>query len=320
MLRPHMGKRADSPYHGGLDPFPVVRMPFRQLLLVPLLLVLTACGPRTPSAPSLERNTVMPLFFPGWGSRDGQRVQTLHLEGAEGRFDVSPVQVVRLSDQRAVLVTAATEVDEHGEAAAGHDTPGVLGAYWLRRDGERWLADGRQDDAGRAGFFGEVGSTDVVKLAAGRYALSVEYSSCWQGECGGWLALYELGEHRVRPLLGEPIALSALNSGSVPPPADCDAILAREPGTTERLPEEEERHACYEVTGSWQIVPGHDTPGDLVLDFVSLKEDYTAQPEDASAPLVWAVSSTRRATQRMIYRYRGDSYLPFSGSNPVPSF
>ncbi|WP_375591539.1 hypothetical protein [Chitiniphilus eburneus] len=292
---------------------------YRSLFLLPLLLTLAACGPQTPSAASLERNTLMPLFFPGWASRDGQRIQPLQLEESSGRFDISPVQVTRLSDRRALMITAATEVDEHGEAVGGHDTPGLIGAYWLRRDGERWVADTRQDDAGRAGFFGEIGSTEVVKLAAGRFALAVEYSSCWQGECGGWLSLYELGEQRVRPLLDEPIAISALNSGAVPPPTDCDAILVREPGQTERLEEDEERRACYEVTGSWQIVPGHDAPGDLVLDFRSLNEDYHPQ-QDASSPTILVDSATRRSTQRMIYRYQGDRYVPRSGRNPVPSF
>ncbi|WP_035052044.1 hypothetical protein [Andreprevotia chitinilytica] len=283
----------------------------------------------------------MQVVFPAW--QDGKRNVALAVADdsdqkasataasqpatAQRWFTLDPDQVVRLAEDRAVLITTGSEVDEHGASLAGHPSPGLISAYWFKRDGERWIADGSQNEVDWIGFSGTPGKTQVVKLSANRFALSAEPSSCWQGYCGTWFALYELGAHKVTPLLKEEaLASDNINAMSV----DCEPVLKRPAGSVDQHEEEDAtRHECYSVTGQWHIQAGKsgkDQPGDLVIDFLSRTEHLKTlkaaeEDEDGNVTSQALVASTiEHSKQRALYRYQNGSYKRVSGTNPVPSF
>ena len=269
-------------------------------------------------SPSLRRQDLMPLTFPGWQDSDTARVGQPALPelGDDSRpvpgsakptaARVTPREVVRLSDSRAVLLTETVPLDGQGHPLDAHVAGAWLGAYVFERQGEGWVLAQRQDAVDYLGFMGSFGETTVHRVAPTRLVLSATYGSCWQGYCGSWLSAWELQPGGVRQVL-DGVALSASNTGAQ---EACEAILA---GARRARAAGGPRGACFEIEGTPRFVQGvrDDAPGALNLSFRGAR---TAEGRPA------ARSRVTRIDERVVYVWRDGGYVLESGRNPVPAF
>ncbi|MGT2489838.1 hypothetical protein ACU4GD_03045 [Cupriavidus basilensis] len=94
---------------------------------------------RRAQADSLKREALIRLAFPGWRDDDKGRVVRARLPdqeyGGKGEaplvedtIDVQPIQVIRLDDTHAVMLTEGVTVDEGGTRNDSHAAGAWLGA------------------------------------------------------------------------------------------------------------------------------------------------------------------------------------------------
>jgi len=259
---------------------------------------------------TLRRGDLMPLVFPGWEDKDKGRVGTVTLPdiGNDGKpvpdsegeqqADVSPREVVRLDDTHAVMLTETVPLDDQGQPMDAHVAGAWIGAYFFEQGNDGWALSKRNDAVGYQGFMGSIGKTAVERIAPQRFVLTATSGSCWQGYCGSWLSVYELGASEVREMVSG-IPMSASNGGA---DGACEQVLANE------RPETPPRGSCFEVEGSAQFALGtDDEPGEMRLVFSGTRTSGAGARAES-------VDST------VVYAYRKGSYVPGSGRNPVPSF
>ncbi|MBS0429610.1 MAG: hypothetical protein JSR41_20205 [Proteobacteria bacterium] len=270
-------------------------------------------------SPSLRRQDLMPLAFPGWQDNDTARVghPALPELGDDGRpvadsakptaARVTPREVVRLSDSRAVLLTETVPLDDQGHPLDAHVSGAWLGAYFFERQGESWVLSQRQDAVDYLGFMGSFGETAVHRVAPARLVLGATYGSCWQGYCGSWLSAWELRRDGVRRVL-DGVALSASNTGAQ---EACEAVLAG--GRRGRAAAGGPRDACFDIEGTPRFAQGvrDDTPGVLTLSFRGAR---TAEGRPAARARV------RRVDEQAVYAWQDGRYVLSRGRNPVPGF
>lgn len=278
-----------------------------------------AAAPTTPArSPTLRRQDLMPLAFPGWQDSDTGRVGQPALPelGDDSRpvpdsakptaARVTAREVVRLSDSRAVLLAETVPLDDQGHPLDAHVSGAWLGAYFFDRQGEGWVLAQRQDAVDYLGFMGSFGETAVHRAAPTRLVLSATYGSCWQGYCASWLSAWELQPGGVRPVLdGVPIAAS--NTGAQ---EACEAILA---GGRRGRAGGGPRDACFDIAGTPRFAQGvrDDTPGALTLSFRGAR---TTEGRPAARARV------SRIDEQAVYAWQDGRYVLTRGRNPVPSF
>lgn len=259
---------------------------------------------------TLKRGELMALVFPGWEDKDGSRGGTVQLpdigndgkpmKGSEGeqQADVTPREVVRLDDTHAVMLTETVPLDDSGQPINSHVSGAWLGAYFFEQGNDGWTLSKRSDGVDYQGFMGNIGQTKVERIAPQRFVLTTTSGSCWQGNCGSWFSVYELGASAVHELVTS-IPLSAENGGS---DEACESVLSNE------RPETPARGNCFDVDGTPEFALGtDDEPGEMRI--------------------VYSGKQTARANGRaetvdrtIIYTYRKGAYVPGEGRNPVPGF
>ena len=263
-----------------------------------------------PAAATLKRSELMALVFPGWEDKDAGRSGTVSLPdvgndgkpvpGSEGdqKADVSPREVVRLDDTHAVMLTETVPLDDQGQPMDSHVAGAWLGAYFFEQGTDGWTLAKRNDAVDYQGFMGNLGTTKVERIAPQRFVLTTTSGSCWQGYCGSWFSVYELGAGTVSTLAAG-IPLSAENAGT---DEACEKVLQGEPPATPP------NGGCFEVDGTPEFTLGtDDEPGEMRIVFGGSRTDS-------------ADASLQRVDSTTVYAYRKGAYVLTEGQNPVPSF
>jgi hypothetical protein len=271
--------------------------------------VLAAAVAPTVSA-TLKRGELMALVFPGWEDKDGGRGGAVQLpdigndgkpvKGSEGeqQADVTPREVVRLDDTHAVMLTETVPLDDQGRPIASHVSGAWLGAYFFEQGNDRWTLSKRSDGVDYLGFMGNIGQTKVERIAPQRFVLTTTSGSCWQGNCGSWFSVYELGASTVHELVTS-IPLAAENGGS---DGACESVLNNE------RPETPARGNCFDVDGTPEFALGtDDEPGEMRIA-------YSGKQTTRASDRAETVDRT------IVYTYRKGTYVPGEGLNPVPGF
>jgi hypothetical protein len=280
------------------------------LLLAGLLL----SAPGAASAAPVEKAMLFNSLFPkGEDTQDGRKA-VLRLPRLDAKFHViagserpgpaivSPLEVVRLDDDHAVLVTQAIVVSESGMPEQSHAVGAWLGAYFFERSGHQWRLISRTDGFDKQGVFGQVtaesGALRVERIAPHRFVLVLTNDSCWQGFCSAWLSVYEMGQKSVRTLVKSERVL-AENMGAS---EACQSKLAGKKPQGE-LPSFD----CVDIRGKYSLALGTDeSPGELRIVFSGKQ----SKPGGA----------VQRVNETAIYRYGDHGYALIRGRNPVPGF
>jgi hypothetical protein len=259
---------------------------------------------------TLKRGELMALVFPGWEDKDDGRNGTVKLPDtglpslprsgseAEQQADITPREVVRLDDTHAVMLTETVPLDGQGQPINSHVSGAWLGAYFFEQGNDGWTLSKRSDGVDYLGFMGNIGQTKVERIAPQRFVLTTTSGSCWQGNCGSWFSVYELGASAVHEMVTS-IPLSAENGGS---DEACELVLNNE------RPESPARGNCFDVDGAPEFALGtDDEPGEMRI--------------------VYSGKQTARANGRaetidrtIVYSYRKGTYVAGEGRNPVPGF
>jgi hypothetical protein len=279
--------------------------------------------PPTPSA-GVTPAQLAALAFPGWSGNPAGRVETVTLPRMPGtsrnaghgawnaganRVLVEPKLVMRIDATHLTLIAGLVPSQEGSQPAVDHTTPMALAAYQFEQRGGTWAPVGRQGVFALRGFFGEA-SVRAVPLAAQRQAIAVEYGSCWQGNCGTWMALYELDKGVVRQ---EPVVETTLSGINVNAVTDCSRRLQpliKPPPQDTAIVDENiapDTHDCYAIESSWSIDATRAQPGDLLIHYrgaISRADAHAAPPSPID--------------QRQVLRYGSGKYRAVSGFNPVP--
>ena len=249
------------------------------------------------------------LAFPGWSDSAPGRVQTVQVPPGAGagwgsgavRVVVEPKLVLR-DGERLTLVAGLVPAGEDGRPAAAQLTPMALASYQFERARDGWRIGARQGIFAWRGFAGTA-TLHAVALPDRRQGLGVEYGSCWDGYCGTWLALYEVGGGGVRR---EPAVELALSGTNLDGAGDCARRL--QPLVKPRAAEPSARvdgteHDCYDIDGSWTIEPA----GELQVHY----QGAISRADTRLSPPV-------AIDQRHVLRYGSGKYRAVSGFNPVP--
>lgn len=279
-------------------------------------------------ADTLKREALILLAFPAWRDDDKGRVVRAALPDpdykgtgeaplVEGTIDVKPIEVIRLDDTHAVMLTEGMVVDEGGTRNNSRAAGAWLGAYFFTRDatasGESpggWQLSRRVDGYDFSGGPGSLGESSVAKISATDFALTLTWGSCWQGYCGTWASFYRLAPGQISTLLGG-VAMSAENSGALEP---CEeALSGKSDVLAERGTDSQDagEQVCYAVEGKPAFALGADTPGDLTVTF---RGQEVKIPGGAAKPRRKSLDAVVR------YRFQDGKYLVSQGENPVPSF
>jgi hypothetical protein len=256
------------------------------------------------------------IVFPAWQDADGKRVQLVTLpESAEGwgtggpiRVEVQPKAAVRTSSRSMILVVGLAPTGD-GEVFASHALPMGLSAYHFRLEDGRWILAGRQEGFAYEGFFAEA-LVRPLALSRNVAAVGVESGSCWQGYCGSWMSVYQLGENGV---IAKPVAHMALDGYNYNSAGDCRRrlrpLVEVEPGDIHDDDVPGDSHACYKIKGEVSVEPSNGAqPGDLVVRYQGAM----------SAPAVNSAPPTA-VSQSLVLRYENGEYRVISGTNPIPS-
>jgi len=264
------------------------------------------------------------LAFPGWSESAAGRVHSAALPPLPGtghgiyagwnvgpnRVLVEPKLVLRTDPSHLTLIAGLVPAGDDGRSSAVHATPLALAAYQFEQHGGTWGVSGRQGIFALRGFSGAAAVREVA-LAARRQAVAVEYGSCWQGYCGTWLAVYEVGRDAVRREPAVELALSGINVDSA---ADCQRRLAPlvKPHAQDPIARDDgaapDTHDCYAIESSWSIDATHEQPGDLTIRYqgaISRAESYGGPPAAID--------------QKQVLRYGNGKYRAISGYSPVPA-
>ncbi|MEN3113141.1 hypothetical protein ACFONG_15405 [Uliginosibacterium paludis] len=294
----------------------------------------TVSTPPAPARASGEgtAEALMQLAFPGWSkSRPSVvRMKPVSREAEEQDaapwVKVTPALRIPLAEDRIVLLVAGRPSTDEGVDQAGHASPANLGAYWFRREAGGWRLAASQASFVWTGFFGEPGELHPVKLSSRRQGVAVSNGSCWQGQCGEWLSVFEIGDGRVTPLLGGQDAPQIVSDVSGATEA-CSALLAAGPGS-HRVEADaySDAYGCFTVKGEWLVRPGDDAPGELEIRFSGHQASAASQaPAETSAPAPQGDGAMRDVSvspvsETVVYRFRNGRYELASGRNPAPSF
>lgn len=264
----------------------------------------------TPGAADDSPAALMAVAFPGWAPGRPHAVAVGTPEPSSGQVmdvQVAPARVVALDAQHRVLVVTGPPVTADGEPVASHANGANVGLYGFERRDGRWHRTFAQPSLAWTGFFGQAGELQAHPLGAGRWALSIENGSCWQGQCGRWLTLFSLsarGGQALAPVLQTQASAVGATLG-------CEEVLQGQPLPVDN-PMPVTADTCYDISSRWRFEPatGPGWPA-LVLDFGGAE---VAPADAASAP-------QRRSVQaQWVLRHDGQAYRPVQGRNPVRAF
>ncbi|GAA5172687.1 hypothetical protein [Viridibacterium curvum] len=305
-----------------------------QCIVALLSLALAGCEKSEPEpyATSTEPAALMRVVFADWSEK-----RPAEVEVEEGDISVletmlvSPEAVVQLTPQAVVLVVSGSPTDESGTDMASHGTPGNLGAYWFQQREGRWYLSRSKGSFHKTGSHGNAGTVTTALLDKDTHALIVESGGCWQGYCGSWLDIFQVGADSMKRLLRDDagIALWANSSGAL---ENCSEALddkgvlvpasATGPGD------------CFDIEGKWSL-KARKGYADLVLTFSGSVVDETTitpapAPETSSPaaeastpdaePEEWVTVRSRPVKETAVYRFANGTYNLVRGKNPIPGF
>lgn len=251
---------------------------------------------------------LMTEAFPTWKHGGVQVLRVPHEQyPSEARtVAVQPSSVMKIDATHRALVTVGGPSDEHGEDAASHADPGVVGVYLFElRDG-RWFKTRAQDSVVWSGSHGSVHDIRKFDLAPGHPALVVEGSFTGQGETSIAADIVEVepaGARLVLPIL--PLHEDTFGSAA----DGCEDWVggARTP-TSEQLADPN-AFACREFTGTWRVEPVADGgPGDVV---VAYRLNDTV--DDAQGK----TKHFERTERTVVFHYTPTGYVKASGEPPA---
>lgn len=325
------------------------------LTVVMAALVLCSCGlfDDSESTKSTAPADLMRVAIPGWEAEGPKSVSEIDTpdqsdpaadatnanttdasssdsSGGIDTYQVSPGPVIRLADDRLVLIVSGTPADEKGNSIAGHASQGILGAYWFEKRGDRWYKTKEEPGFAMEGFSGNVGKLTSVALGNNQVALAVENGSCWQGSCGSWLALYNVTTEALTPIYSDLISSDSEGASTV-----CSDILELKAGGTTRVPMDDYTAAgCYNITSAWKIVAEKSGPGTLVINFTGKMASEEAAPEDNDAAPASDddedggdpdaaeggeyLVTVHAVNEQQTYSFKGNQYVLVKGKNPNP--
>jgi len=264
---------------------------------------LTACQPAAPRAANLEPRALLQLRFDKPDEPQDLDVITSEAEKNSAdrtvvRATVKPLQVAQFDETHAVLLTDVRS----GEDC--HACPGLLGAYFYERDARGWRLTHSQDAFLSNGGYGELGKLTVTVLEPGHHAATLEWGSCWQGNCGAWLTVVSLRPDAARQL-GAGIPLNIDDDGVY---EACSALDGKQ-GENPPADEEEEvplhHQLCHQIQSQWRF------------DGKRLLMDFTGRVREAKDKVL---QPPRKIQQRAVYEVQADGLKLVEGENPIPGF
>jgi hypothetical protein len=288
------------------------------MLACAVLAVAIPAAAQAPEEDMPSMGELLAVAFPKWADDTEGRVQTIPLTKLTQRWTpetpptakqrkviVEPKLVLRAAPGRYVLLATMQPAADDGVAQWSHGTPAGLAAYIFTTSPAGWKLLKRQEPFDLKGYEGAA-HVEPVRLSAAVQGLVVEYGSCWQGYCGRWLSVYEVGKDGVKPA---GIADMPLSADNVHARADCVQRLRPElpglrPGDVAANAAMAPPGDCFKIEGHWKIEEAPATPGAFIVDFSGAHsaKDHPAQ----------------RIFERLRYQWRGSKYETGSGVNPVP--
>ncbi|WP_156401241.1 hypothetical protein [Duganella sp. Root1480D1] len=205
-------------------------------------------------------------------------------------YRLEPVAMRELPDGRAVVVANAQMVDSNGDAMAYHVSTGLLSAYILRRDGDKWKVEARHENVASLGSSGTFGEVEWVALGEGKPGFIVQHGGIWQGYSINLISVFDLADGSLHDLAGD-VSLSSENEGA------CG----------------EETSRCWSVEGKWKFEKREGAPyDDLVLRFTGYDEERAENASETEARKRKDVAGMAR------YKFDGGRYVLVEGENIVP--
>ncbi|WP_295747940.1 hypothetical protein [Undibacterium sp.] len=288
------------------------------------LILVTACREQE-SVPSLDRNGLMTLVFKDWSVVKGNSIvlsKDLKLDLKERNtpsMDLQPLQVVRLSDTRAVLLVAAQPV------VVGHSSQAALGAYWFKLEGDQWSLENRQDEVAWLGSFGHFGSTKVLDLSSGKFGLIVESNYSGMGQEITFADLFFIGDHKITPMLNNQNAL--LFSTVIQLGTSCDKWIDQAPGTIRRFRLSDNDFSpqdCFKLNTKFQVKKGNTVPGNLILNSEAKMVVHRVIKQDSDGNNSFTSFEQKTSAIQGTEEYRFDPkkerYAIVSGHSVVPEW
>jgi hypothetical protein len=289
-----------------------------RMLAAAFLAVAVPAAAQAPEEDMPSKGDLIIVAFPTWSDDTAGRVQSIALTRLTQRWTpdtppkakqrkviVEPTLVLRAAPGRFVLLATMQPADDDGGADWNHTTPAGLAAYTFTTSPAGWKLLKRQEPFDLKGFEGAA-RVEPVRLSKAAQGLVAEYGSCWQGYCGRWISVYEVGKDGVKPAGIADLPLAADNVYAHP---DCVRRLRPElPGLRPGDPVKDAAGVppgeCFRIEGRWNIEEAETTPGAFIVDFSGAQS-----AKDSPAQRIFG---------RLRYQWRGGRYEPGSGSNPVP--
>ena len=213
------------------------------------------------------------------------KIMMWEINAQRANVRLQPVIVVRLSRDQAMLI-----VSKEGE---GHVSPAELSAYWFERKQGFWYLLNDQVHFGSGGYFGDSGDIQIRDLGNGRQALSIEYGSCWFGQCIEWLQLFAIRGRRLVDMLveendprrtdgvqGNTISVSSGNFDE-----RCEALVGMPPYVAHDDDDLSWPMDCWFVQGNWHVGTQASASTQLVVDFSGVELNSYAICRAFSAPI-----------------------------------
>lgn len=208
-----------------------------------------------------------------------------------GKYLLQPVAMQELPDGRVVVVANAELLGDDGEVMTGHSSPGLLSAYVLRKDGDKWQVDARHENIAALGSSGRFDEVQWVTLGVGKPGFIVMHGGVWMGNEIGSLSIFDLSDGSMHDLTDNGVSMFSNNDG------DCG----------------EDRTHCWSVVGKWQFEKREGSAyDDLVVRFSGHEED---KPENAPET---AVRKRKDVTGMARYKFGDGRYVLVEGENIVP--
>jgi len=270
-----------------------------------------------------QPDELLHIAFPKWLDEVGGRVQSIPAtavtqawrsnqarqripKGQARRVEVVPRHVLRVGQDRVLLVASMNPVLDEGATEVSHGTPTGLAAYIFAPGKNGWRLVKRQEPFALQGFDKPV-QMDIVPLSTNAQALFVGYGSCRKGYCNDYFALYALGADGVKPA---PLVQQPIGMDNVYTRPDCvDRLSSVVAGLD---PADQDGHppapgVCEMISGRWELASKGAVPGPLTLHFHGGISRTGSTGAD-------------RIAQSMKFEYRGGRYVAVSGRNPVRSY
>jgi hypothetical protein len=290
------------------------------LRMLAAIAIAVPAAAQAPDGDMPSMSDLLAVAFPKWADDTEGRMQTIAQTKLTQRWTsdapskakqrkviVEPTLLLRAGPGRLVLLATMRPAGDDGAAQWSHGTPAGLAAYTFTTSPSGWKLLKRQEPFDLKGYEGAA-HLEGVRLSGKVQGLVAEYGSCWQGYCGRWISVYEVGKDGVRPAGIADLPLAADNVYARP---DCVKRLRPElPGLRrgDRVAEGDSVPPgdCFKIEGRWNIEEAEAAPGAFLVDFSGAHSGKD--------------SAAQRISQRLRFQWRGTRYEPGSGSNPVPKF